>query len=54
MIRINTDALTLQVKCILAKLSMPQFVLMEIRPAPYLGIDNVWESLPSGNLHRNK
>ena len=47
---VDTDAVTLEVKGVLTELCMSQFVLVEIGPSPYLGIDHMWKPFPTSNL----
>ena len=49
-VRVNTHTVTLEVKCILAKLGMPEFVLVEVRPTPNTSVDNMGKTLTSRHL----
>ena len=50
MVGIDTNTVSLQVKCVLTILDILQFVLVKVRPPPYSGVNNVRESLPGGHL----
>lgn len=49
-VRIHAHRVTLQVKRKLAVLHVLQLVLVQIRPAPYSGVDDVRETLATSNL----
>lgn len=50
MVRIDTDELGLEVKGVLAVRLVPQLILVQVRPAPDLGIHHMRESLPTSHL----
>lgn len=50
MIRVDTYAVTLQIKGKLAVFDMLQLILVEIRPSPQTGIDDMRETLASRHL----
>ena len=50
-VRVDTHAVTLEVKGVLAELCVPKLVLVQVRPAPDLGIDDVGKPLTTCHLH---
>ena len=50
MVGVDTDELSLEVKGVLAVGLVPQLVLVQVRPAPDLGIHDMWEPLPTSHL----
>lgn len=50
MVRIDTDRVRLQIKRVLAVFHLLQLVLVEIRPAPDPGVDDVREAFSTGHL----
>lgn len=50
MVRVDTDAVTLEVKGILAELGVTKLILVQVRPSPYPGIDHMGKPLPAGHL----
>jgi len=49
-VRVDADAVRLQIKCILTVLYILQLVLVEVGPPPDPGVDYMRESLPCGHL----
>ena len=49
-VRVDADAVRLQIKCILTVLYILQLVLVEVGPPPDSGVDYMWESLPCRHL----
>lgn len=51
-VRIDAHTVTLEVESILTKLCMSQLILVQVRPAPYPGIDHMGKTLTTSNLNK--
>ena len=49
-VRVDTHAIALEVKSILAEFGMAELVLVEVRPSPDPGVDHMGKTLPSSDL----
>lgn len=49
-IRIDANRVAFEIERKLTVLDVLQFVLVEIRPAPYASINHMWEALAASNL----
>lgn len=47
---VDTNIVLFQLKRILTKFAVLQFILVQVRPAPDASIDNMWKSLATSNL----
>ncbi len=54
MIGVDTHAVTLEVKRILAELGVTELIFMQVWPSPYSGVDDVGKTLSSRNLNNTK
>ncbi len=54
MVRVDADTVAFEVKGILTELRMTKLILVEVRPTPNSGIDDVGKPLSTSNLNSTK
>ena len=53
MVRVDTDTLTLEIKCELTESGMSKFILVQVWPAPYSGINHMRKAFTASHLKFN-
>lgn len=54
MVRVDTDIIVFEVKCVLAEFHMLELILVKVRPAPQPCVDYMRKTFTTGNLQKEK